>query len=93
MFTNGASLVTDPANGEILAMVGSKDYFDNAIAGNVNIATSLRQPGSSIKPINYAVGLLNGYKPPPLLLTSRFVSQTEGDKIIVRSITTANGMD
>ncbi|HUD04459.1 MAG TPA: PBP1A family penicillin-binding protein [Patescibacteria group bacterium] len=59
--TNGASLVTDPANGEILAMVGSKDYFDNAIAGNVNIATSLRQPGSSIKPINYAVGLLNGY--------------------------------
>jgi len=59
--TNGASLVTDPANGEILAMVGSKDYFDNTIAGNVNITTSLRQPGSSIKPINYAVGLLNGY--------------------------------
>ena len=59
--TNGASLVTDPANGEILAMVGSKDYFNNEIAGNVNITTSLRQPGSSIKPINYAVGLLNGY--------------------------------
>jgi membrane peptidoglycan carboxypeptidase len=59
--TNGASLVTDPANGEILAMVGSKDYFDNAIAGNVNITTALRQPGSSIKPLNYAVGLLNGY--------------------------------
>lgn len=59
--TNGASLVTNPANGEILAMVGSKDYFDNAIAGNVNITTALRQPGSSIKPINYAVGLLNGY--------------------------------
>ena len=59
--TNGASLVTNPANGEILAMVGSKDYFNNAIAGNVNITTSLRQPGSSIKPINYAVGLLNGY--------------------------------
>jgi 1A family penicillin-binding protein len=59
--TNGASLVTNPANGEILAMVGSKDYFNNDIAGNVNITTSLRQPGSSIKPINYAVGLLNGY--------------------------------
>jgi len=43
--TNGAALVTDPANGEILAMVGSKDYFDNTIAGNVNITTSLRQPG------------------------------------------------
>lgn len=59
--TNGAALVTDPANGEILAMIGSKDYFDTKIAGNVNITTSLRQPGSSIKPINYAVGLLNNY--------------------------------
>lgn len=59
--TNGAALVTDPGSGEILAMVGSKDYFDNAIDGNVNITISLRQPGSSIKPVNYAVGLLNGY--------------------------------
>ena len=59
--TNGAALVTDPATGEILAMVGSKDYFDTAIDGNVNITTSLRQPGSSIKPINYAVGLMKGY--------------------------------
>ncbi len=59
--TNGAALVTDPATGEILAMVGSKDYFDTAIDGNVNVTTSLRQPGSSIKPINYAVGLMNGY--------------------------------
>ncbi len=59
--TNGASLVTNPATGEILAMVGSKDYFDSDIDGNVNIALALRQPGSSIKPINYAVGLMKGY--------------------------------
>jgi len=59
--TNGAALVTTPATGEILAMVGSKDYFDAKIAGNVNITTSLRQPGSSIKPINYALGLINKY--------------------------------
>ena len=59
--SNGAAVVTDPATGDILAMVGSKDYFDNSIDGNVNIALALRQPGSSIKPINYAVGLLNGY--------------------------------
>ena len=59
--TNGAALVTDPATGEILAMVGSKDYFDTTIDGNVNVTTSLRQPGSSIKPINYAVGLINKY--------------------------------
>jgi len=61
--SNGAAVVTDPSSGDILAMVGSKDYFDTSIDGNVNIALALRQPGSSIKPINYAVGLLNGYTP------------------------------
>lgn len=59
--TNGAAMVTNPATGEILAMVGSKDYFDSSIDGNVNVALAQRQPGSSIKPINYAVGLLKGY--------------------------------
>ncbi len=59
--SNGAALVTDPGSGDILAMVGSKDYFDSTIDGNVNITLALRQPGSSIKPINYAVGLLKGY--------------------------------
>ncbi len=54
--SNGAALVTNPKTGEILAMVGSKDYFAKDIDGNFNVATSsLRQPGSSIKPINYAV--------------------------------------
>ncbi|MDE2026559.1 MAG: transglycosylase domain-containing protein, partial [Patescibacteria group bacterium] len=59
--TNGASLVTNPATGEILAMVGSKDYFDSSIDGNVNVTLAHRQPGSSIKPINYALGLIKGY--------------------------------
>ena len=59
--TNGAALVTNPATGEILAMVGSKDYFDTSIDGNVNVTIALRQPGSSIKPINYAVGLIDKY--------------------------------
>ncbi len=59
--TNGAALVTKPATGEILAMVGSRNYFDSEIDGNVNLTTSLRQPGSSIKPINYALGLTKGY--------------------------------
>lgn len=57
---NGAAMVTNPQTGEILAMVGSKDYFDIANDGNVNVTTALRQPGSSIKPINYAGGLING---------------------------------
>lgn len=59
--SNGAALVTNPKTGEILAMIGSKDYFDATIDGNVNITTSLRQPGSAIKPINYATGLIHGY--------------------------------
>ncbi len=57
---NGAALVTNPATGEVLAMVGSKDYFDPKL-GNVNATIALLQPGSSIKPINYAIGLMNGY--------------------------------
>lgn len=59
--TNGAAMVTNPGTGEILAMVGSKDYFDETIDGNVNVTLAQRQPGSSIKPVNYAVGLIKGY--------------------------------
>lgn len=59
--SNGAALVTNPATGEILAMVGSRNYFDTEIDGNVNVTISRRQPGSSIKPINYATGLAKGY--------------------------------
>lgn len=55
--TNGSALVTDPKTGQILAMVGSIDYFSNDIDGKYNVTTALRQPGSSIKPLNYAVGL------------------------------------
>jgi 1A family penicillin-binding protein len=55
--SNGAGLVTNPGTGEILAMIGSKDYFSTDIDGKVNVTTRLRQPGSSIKPLNYALGL------------------------------------
>jgi len=54
---NGASLVTRPQTGEILAMVGSKDYFAEDEDGKVNIILASRQPGSSIKPLNYALAL------------------------------------
>lgn len=69
---NGAALVTKPGTGEILAMVGSKDYFANSepvgceqgstchFEPNVNVTLALRQPGSAIKPINYAAGLGKG---------------------------------
>ena len=55
--TNGASLVTNPQTGEILAMVGSYNYFAKNIDGNFNITTAQRQPGSSIKPVNYSYAL------------------------------------
>lgn len=61
LVSNGAALVTKPGTGEVLAMVGSKDYFDTKHDGNVNVTLALRQPGSSIKPINYALGLINDY--------------------------------
>ncbi len=56
---NGAILVTRPPTGEILAMVGSRDYFATP-SGAFNVTTGLRQPGSSIKPINYAIGIDRG---------------------------------
>ncbi|MFH1705607.1 MAG: transglycosylase domain-containing protein [Patescibacteria group bacterium] len=58
---NGAVLVVKPKTGEILAMVGSKDYFDFENDGNVNVVLRPRQPGSAIKPINYATALDKGY--------------------------------
>jgi 1A family penicillin-binding protein len=58
--TNGAALVTNPSNGDILAMVGSRDYNDPN-GGNVNLTTALRQPGSSIKIITYSAALSNGF--------------------------------
>ena len=61
---NGAALITKPKTGEVLAMVGSVDFFDQDEDGNVNLTTSLRQPGSSIKLVNYSYALENaGYTP------------------------------
>lgn len=65
--TNGAALVTNPKTGEILAMVGSKDYFNLNEDGQVNLTLALRQPGSSIKPLNYALAFENGYSPGSVL--------------------------
>ncbi|MBI2011511.1 transglycosylase domain-containing protein [Candidatus Daviesbacteria bacterium] len=80
---NGAALVLDPKTGQILAMVGSKDYFaksepEGCIEGltcvfepNVNAATSLRQPGSASKPIAYAAGMQKGYTAATLLMDAK----------------------
>ncbi len=60
--TNGALVAIQPSTGEILAMVGSADFYNEAIDGQVNMATSpTRQPGSSIKPITYIAAFEKGW--------------------------------
>jgi len=67
--SNGAAMVMDPNTGEILGMVGSKDYFDNEIGGQFNVAVDgLRQPGSSIKPVTYLAMFQKGYSPASMIL-------------------------
>jgi 1A family penicillin-binding protein len=61
--TNAALMAIDPKTGQILAMVGSRGYFDTAIDGNYNATLALRQPGSSFKPFVYAAALIKGYTP------------------------------
>jgi membrane peptidoglycan carboxypeptidase len=65
---NGALIALRPSTGEILAMVGSADFYNDAISGQINMATSpTRQPGSSIKPITYVAAFEKGWTPATLL--------------------------
>lgn len=76
---NGAALVLNPKTGEVLAMVGSKDYFNIEADGNVNVLTRLRQPGSSIKVVNYAYALSNReYTPATIINDSPITYVTPG---------------
>ncbi|MBU0706232.1 transglycosylase domain-containing protein [Patescibacteria group bacterium] len=61
--TNAALISLDPDTGEILAMVGSRDFWNDEIDGKVNITLRPRLPGSSFKPIVYAAAFLQGYAP------------------------------
>ncbi|MBI5135087.1 PBP1A family penicillin-binding protein, partial [Candidatus Uhrbacteria bacterium] len=65
--SNAALVSLDPKTGQILAMVGSRDFFDDSIDGKVNVALRPRQPGSSFKPIVYAAAFEKGYTPDTLL--------------------------
>ena len=75
---NGAALVINPKTGEILAMVGSKDYFDLENDGNVNVVLRSRQPGSSIKPINYTYALGLGFTPATIIQDNPITYQIPG---------------
>ncbi len=65
--TAGALVSIRPSTGEILAMVGSADFNDEANAGQVNMAVSPRQPGSSIKPLTYVAAFEKGWTPATLI--------------------------
>ncbi|MCE7897672.1 MAG: penicillin-binding protein [bacterium] len=60
---NGAGLIVSPKTGEILAMVGSRNFFDTKHDGQVNLTLAERQPGSSIKPLTYALAFMRGLSP------------------------------
>lgn len=64
---NISIVAIDPKTGHILTMVGSRDYFDTEIDGNFNVATALRQPGSSFKPFIYATAFNKGFTPNTVL--------------------------
>ncbi len=66
-FTNASLVSLDPKTGQVLAMVGSADYFNDAIDGQVNVSLRPRQPGSSFKPIVYAASFIKGYTPNTVL--------------------------
>ncbi|MBY0110913.1 PBP1A family penicillin-binding protein [Patescibacteria group bacterium] len=65
--SNAALVSLDPKTGEILTMVGSRDYFNQEIDGSYNATIANRQPGSSFKPFAYAAALLKGYTPSTII--------------------------
>jgi 1A family penicillin-binding protein len=78
--TNAALVATNPRRGEILAMVGSADYWDPTIDGQVNVALMERQPGSSIKPVTYAAAFMKGWTPGTIVIDSP-ISFKDGNRV------------
>jgi 1A family penicillin-binding protein len=78
--SNAALVAIDPKTGQILAMVGSKDYFDTSIDGQVNVAIRDRQPGSSFKPYVYLTAFSKGYFPETMLYDVETNFDTGTDK-------------
>lgn len=77
--SNGSVVVIDPKTGELLAMVGSIDYNDEKF-GKYNTAVALRQPGSTVKPITYALAFEKGYTPATVLMDVKTNFSFQGGK-------------
>lgn len=80
---NAGLVAIDPKTGQVLAMVGSRGYFDENIDGKVNVATAKRQPGSSFKPFVYAAAFEMGYTPETVLfdLKTQFTTHCRVDDL------------
>lgn len=78
--SNAALVSIDTHTGQVLAMVGSRDFFDEEHDGQVNVATSPRQPGSSFKPVVYLTAFMKGYTPDTKLydIETDFLTEVEG---------------
>lgn len=72
---SAAAVILDNRNHEITGFVGAPDYFNRDASGHVNLATSLRQPGSTLKPFVYGLALESGYTPASILPDTRFPSK------------------
>lgn len=68
---NAGMIATDPKTGDLLVMVGSRDYFSEEIDGNFNVTLAERQPGSSIKPFIYAAAFSKGFLPDTVVFDVR----------------------
>jgi penicillin-binding protein 1C len=89
--SNAAVLALQPETGEIVAMVGSIDYNNDAIDGRVNVTIALRQPGSTMKPFTYSAALENGVITPGSVIwdTPTKIGIPGGDQYIPRNYDSA----
>lgn len=75
--SNAALVLLKNETGEIISMLGGIDYFDATHAGQVNMTTALRQPGSALKPVTYATAFMQGYTPATLIYDVKKVYKTK----------------
>jgi penicillin-binding protein 1C len=72
---SAAAVIIDNHTHQVIGFMGSPGYFNDEISGHVNLATALRQPGSTLKPFVYGLALESGYTPASIIPDIRFPSR------------------